>query len=138
MGANQCPGVLHVGVLWQVGWNQSRYELGGPRVLCANRALTSCLKQKWCRPSMFHGTLYLYHLGTTARVVVTTNQGCPGIYCTGAALVGQLWLEWISDPWLIEVAGHLGHLDPAPGHSINVEGKQKPWHSPASLTQSSF
>nr|XP_060490208.1 phosphatidylinositol 3,4,5-trisphosphate 3-phosphatase TPTE2-like [Panthera onca] len=83
-------------------------------------ALTSCLKLKWCKP-VFCGALHLYHLGTTARVVVSANQGCPGAYNTGAALVGQLGLEWISGLGLTEVAGHLGHLYTATIPSIKRE-----------------
>ena len=104
---------------------------------CINRALTSCLELKWGKP-VFCGASHLYHLGTTARVVVSANQGCPGACNTGAALVGQLGLEWISGLGLVEVAGHLGHPYTATIPSIKVEGKEKLCRLPASLTRREF
>lgn len=63
---------------------------------------------------MSQGALYLCHLNTKAGAVVSINQGCPGVHCPVAALVGWQGLLWSRGPWITEVAGQLGHPDCIP------------------------
>lgn len=43
------------------------------------------------------GALHLYPLDEMAGAVVSADQVCPGLSCTGAILVGGLGLVWARD-----------------------------------------
>ena len=85
-------------------------------MLCSRDALASYLELAWCGSGIFW-SLYLCPLGTSARNVVTADQGCPGMWYTWATFVGQLGQVWARSLGLTEVLG----LDLAFVHALKVE-----------------
>lgn len=83
------------------------------------------------------GALYLCRLGAASGAVMNIDLVCPGVCCTGAALMGWLEFLWAKGPGLTEEAGRLWCRELAPIQVIKVEGEGESWCSPAPPTQSS-
>lgn len=85
--------------------------MGGSRVLSTMDALTNHLKPKCYGPGVFQYALHLCHIGTKAGPVVSTTQGCPGVYPPVATLIRCLTLIWAWGLGLIKAAVQLGYPD---------------------------
>lgn len=102
--------------------------------ICARSTLASCLEPRWFGCRVSQGALRLCHHGKMALTVVSTDQGCPSLCYTGAALEGWLRLVWVRALRITVTVGQLGCPDPASIHICQpLLPRKGSSHLPASL-----
>lgn len=82
-------------------------QLGGSRVLCTRDALASQLRPG-CSIVL---CTCVSHIGTKARAMVSTSEGCPAVYHPVATMIRCLWLVWARGLGFTEATGQLGYPD---------------------------
>lgn len=93
----------YMGVPWLIVWSSNGCGQKAPGILYPKGSLASCLEPKWHGLGAFWSALDLCHLDKTAGV--STDQGCPGVCHTAAALEG--WLRLLGTSNFTEGIGQL-------------------------------
>lgn len=80
--------VLCTGVPWLIVRSSNGCGQKALGMLYPKGSLASCLEPKWHGAGAFWSALDLSHLDKAAGAGVSTDQGCPGVCHTAAALEG--------------------------------------------------